>query len=64
MIRVGVGMCNPEESDNVWGTAPEDDYLEWYACALVDHPDYRWDMSPGYGAPGAPVQYKLCASTS
>jgi hypothetical protein len=48
----------------VWGTAPEDDYLEWYACALVDHSDYRWDMSPGYGAPGAPVQYKLCASTS
>lgn len=63
IIRAGLCVCNPEGSHDIYGTAPEDDYLEWYVCTVVDHSDHRWDMSPGYGAPGAPVLYQACSTT-
>ena len=55
VIRSHLLASNPENDLYVYWTAPEDDYMEWYACTLLEHSEYRWDMSNGYGAPGAPV---------
>jgi hypothetical protein len=58
MITSAMSICQSlaGEGDNTYGTAPEDEYLEWYVCTLVNQSEYRWDMSSGYGAPGAPVR--------
>jgi hypothetical protein len=55
VIRSHLTVSNPEMDPFIHWTAPEDDYLEWYVCMLIQHSDFRWDVSTGYGAPGAPV---------